>query len=419
MNMKIIELTEIQYNNYAKIHSKRNYFQSVAFTKLYEGLEVMYVGLVDDNNNLYAASSLIINSLKLNYKYAYAPRGFLIDYNNYELLTTFTNALKIFLKKTNIIFVKLDPYTEYKVYDKNNNILVDNTDLFNKMINLGYIHLGFNEGFEAFNPRYEVILKTNNIDEAYNNLSRNVKRSIKESSLMGITIHKGSLENLELFYDIIKKKTKKGISYYRNILNYFNNSNNNYEASLYFAKINSRTYMDNYRYLLDKEFKINTDVNYKIQSNEYKNTNKLVNKKIDSDRRLEIYNKHLVNSTNIYKNYPDGLVVGTCLIIKNDKEVYFLIDGYEEKLKDIYSSYLLKWEIIKKYINEGITKFNLGEITGNKNQENNKFYGLYFNKISFGGNIYEYPGEFDLVVNKTIYNLFYNAMHYSGKLKEK
>lgn len=410
--MRIIELTEKQYNNYAKIHSKRNYFQSVEYSRLYNGI-VWYLGMIDDNNNLHGATSLIINDLKLNYKYGYAPRGFLINFNDFDLLTNFTNELKKYLSKKNVVFVKLDPYTEYRIFDKRDNLLYENKELFTKLISLGYVHLGFNQGFEANNPRYEVILKQENINKAYNNLGRNVKRSIKTSSLLGITIHKGDINNLDIFYKLIKKKTDKKEEYYKNILSSFNG---NYQAEIYFAMINPRIYMDNYRYLLDREMKINANANEKIQSGSVKNSSKLINKKIDSDRRLEVYNKHVMSSTQIYKNYPEGLIVGTALIIRNDNEVWFLIDGYNDSYKDIYSSYLLKWEIIKKYLNIGIRIFNLGGVTGNRKIENNKYYGIYFNKMSLGGLLYEYLGEFDLIVNKAIYSLFYNVMHfYKGK----
>jgi len=115
------------------------------------------------------------------------------------------------------------------------------------------------------------------------------------------------------------------------------------------------------------------------------------------------------------KDLPNGLVIGTCAIIKNNREINFIIDGYEEKFRDVYSSYLIKWEIIKKYMNEGYTKFNLGEITANISKENNKFYGLYLSKAFFNGKIIEYPGEFDLVINKLSYSIFYNKMYYKNK----
>ena len=142
--------------------------------------------------------------------------------------------------------------------------------------------------------------------------------------------------------------------------------------------------------------------------NSYKSKN-LLDKKILSDHLLQEYNNKLVDAINLYKNYPNGLIVGTCAVIVNNKEVYFLMDGYVPELKEIHTSYSLKWEIIKKYINLGYKVFNLGEITGNFSSENNKYYGLFFSKMGFNSYVYEYPGEFDLVVNKFMYKLYYNV----------
>ena len=188
---------------------------------------------------------------------------------------------------------------------------------------------------------------------------------------------------------------------------------------LYFAKINTKTYVNNYRYLVDKETKNNNLLNSKMQDiNSYKSKN-LLNKKILSDHLLQEYNDKLVDAINLYKNYPNGLIVGTCAIIVNNNEVYFLIDGYVPELKEIHTSYSLKWEIMKKYINLGYKVFNLGEITGNFSNEDNKYYGLFFSKMGFNSYVYEYPGEFDLVVNKFMYKLYYNVMHYESKRNNK
>ena len=45
-----------------------------------QGFKVLYIGLME-NNNIIGASMLLIERKK-NFKYAYAPRGFLIDYND-------------------------------------------------------------------------------------------------------------------------------------------------------------------------------------------------------------------------------------------------------------------------------------------------------------------------------------------------
>ncbi|MGM9848944.1 MAG: lipid II:glycine glycyltransferase FemX [Bacilli bacterium] len=417
--MMIIELNEEQFRSYANFHSNRNYFQTVEFANMYElyGYKKLYVGLVDDNNNLIAASLLLLNKIK-NYKYAYAPRGFLIDYNDMELFKTFTIMLKNYLKRIKVVFVKVDPRFVYKKYDKDLNIINDNSKMIPFLESLDYVHLGFNTYFESINSRFEVISTDfGSIKEAYDSLSRNVKRSIIENNKMGISIHEGDASNIDLFYNIIKKKTKNNLVYFKNYFKCFNTQDNKIE--LYFAKINTETYVNNYRYLVNKETKNNNLINGKMQDiNSYKSKN-LLDKKILSDHLLQEYNNKLVDAINLYKNYPNGLIVGTCAVIVNNKEVYFLMDGYVPELKEIHTSYSLKWEIIKKYINLGYKVFNLGEITGNFSSENNKYYGLFFSKMGFNSYVYEYPGEFDLVVNKFMYKLYYNVMHYESKRKNK
>lgn len=417
--MMIIELNEEQFRSYANFHSNRNYFQTVEFANMYElyGYKKLYVGLVDDNNNLIAASLLLLNKIK-NYKYAYAPRGFLIDYNDMKLFKTFTIMLKNYLKRIKVVFVKVDPRFVYKKYDKDLNIINDNSKMIPFLESLDYVHLGFNTYFESINSRFEVISTDfGSIKEAYDSLSRNVKRSIIENNKMGISIHEGDASNIDLFYNIIKKKTKNNLVYFKNYFKCFNTQDNKIE--LYFAKINTETYVNNYRYLVNKETKNNNLINGKMQDiNSYKSKN-LLDKKILSDHLLQEYNNKLVDAINLYKNYPNGLIVGTCAVIVNNKEVYFLMDGYVPELKEIHTSYSLKWEIIKKYINLGYKVFNLGEITGNFSSENNKYYGLFFSKMGFNSYVYEYPGEFDLVVNKFMYKLYYNVMHYESKRKNK
>ena len=417
--MIIIELNEEQFRSYANFHSNRNYFQTVEFANMYElyGYKKLYVGLVDDNNNLIAASLLLLNKIK-NYKYAYAPRGFLIDYNDMELFKTFTIMLKNYLKRIKVVFVKVGRRFGYKKYDKDLSVINDNSKMIPFLESLDYVHLGFNTYFESINSRFEVISTDfGSIKEAYDSLSRNVKRSIIENNKMGISIHEGDASNIDLFYNIIKKKTKNNLVYFKNYFKCFNTQDNKIE--LYFAKINTETYVNNYRYLVNKETKNNNLINGKMQDiNSYKSKN-LLDKKILSDHLLQEYNNKLVDAINLYKNYPNGLIVGTCAVIVNNKEVYFLMDGYVPELKEIHTSYSLKWEIIKKYINLGYKVFNLGEITGNFSSENNKYYGLFFSKMGFNSYVYEYPGEFDLVVNKFMYKLYYNVMHYESKRKNK
>lgn len=55
--------------------------------------------------------------LPLNYSYFYAPRGFIIDYNDEELVKEMTKKVAEFAKKKKGIFVKIDPDIVIKDYN--------------------------------------------------------------------------------------------------------------------------------------------------------------------------------------------------------------------------------------------------------------------------------------------------------------
>ena len=58
-----------------------------------------YVGLLDDDGNVVAASLLLKKKTPLNMCYFYAPRGFTMDFSDKKVLTEFTNHLKNYLKR--------------------------------------------------------------------------------------------------------------------------------------------------------------------------------------------------------------------------------------------------------------------------------------------------------------------------------
>ena len=73
------------------------------------------------------ASTLILEkNINSKYKYGFAPNGFLIDYDNEELLKNFTSKIKEFLKKQNYVYLKINPIFNYIIYDKNFNLIEGN-----------------------------------------------------------------------------------------------------------------------------------------------------------------------------------------------------------------------------------------------------------------------------------------------------
>ena len=87
--MKIITLDEISFDKFANNHKYRNYYQTSAYGRTISknGYDIHYIGIIDDYNNLLGASLLLYKEVFMNYKIAYAPRGFLFDYLNITNLT--------------------------------------------------------------------------------------------------------------------------------------------------------------------------------------------------------------------------------------------------------------------------------------------------------------------------------------------
>ena len=88
-----------------------------------------------------------------------------------------------------------------------------------------------------------------------------------------------------------------------------------------------------------------------------------------------------------------------------------------EKYKEFLSFYTIHWELIKYAIKNGYKKYNFYGISGDFKNKEDELYGLYDFKRGFGGNVEEYIGEFDLIINKPMYLLYQNGYKTYKKIK--
>ncbi len=383
--MKIIELTELQFKNYSNMHSKKSYKQSVEYAKLEKarGYKEVFLALVDDNNSVHVATLILEKKLNGKYKYGYIPNGYLINFFNYSLLEIFTNELKQYLKKANYIFLRLTPLINYQIYNSDFILKENNSSIISAFKKLNYNYL-------PNNSRYKMVLVTNNINKTFQNFKRSLRRNIDDCLKKGIEVHQGTSEDLDTFLKLIDNK-----DYYKKMSECFTNPNNKFE--FYLAKINPETYINNYRYLLKKEQLKNEHLNNKLKNPRVKKTNNLLTKKMTSDRLVTKYHNEIINGTNIYKMYPQGIVISAVGIITNKKEVSFITEGFDKSFSNIRSIAMIKWEIIKKQLQNDYKIFDLGDISITNN---------YNTKNGFNGSIIEYSNTFDLPINEMFYKLY-------------
>ena len=382
--MHITELTELQFKNYSNLHTNKNYKQSIEYANLEEskGYKKVYLALIDEQKNVHAATLILEKNLNNKFKYGFVPNGYLLNYFNTGLLEIFTKELKIYLRKLNYIFINVTPQINYQIYNSNFILLENNSGIISEFKRLGY-------EYRNNTSKYKMIINNNDINSTFSSFKRSLKRNINDCLKKGITVSRGTTNDIETLLNLIEKKDDC-----KKMIEYFNTEDNKFE--FYIAKINPENYINNYRYLLKKEEQNNENLNKRLKDTKTKKTNTLIDKKIISDKLITKYNKEIINGTNIYKKYPNGIAISAVGVIANNKDVTFVTEGHIEEFKYIRSVCLIKWEIIKKHLTNNYQTFDLGEIT-----TTNK----YTTKSGFNGNIIEYSNSFDLPINEMLYKL--------------
>lgn len=405
--LTIEEFNAFTYNNYISVYQSSNY----ALTMQSQGFNYKYYGIIGDNK-IYGASLILIKK-EHGFKYAYAPRGFIIDYNNYELIRSFTTLLKAELKKMGVVGIIINPPIIKSIY-QNKKLITNNNynDIFNNLKDLKFNHLGYNNCFETLKPRYEAIIPlSKNIQKMFNNIDKNYRTKIRSADANGIKIYKGDKSNLEYLFSQTKNKYPRDLKYFESMYDCFNDL-----IDIYYAKINTNDYMRNVQYKYQLQTSKCNLANANVFKNVKGNNNKLIDKKLYEENKLNLIKEELVYATKLLKEYPNGIIVASTLIIKNKKEVYMIMDGYDKTYKKFNAKHLLIWKLMEKYALDGYSTFNLGGIT-NYNL-NNKYQGLTNFKLGFGSNAYEYMGDLELVINKPLHLMYKQSKTVMNLLKK-
>ena len=403
--MFIKELKNEEFENFTEQYNISSIYQTpeYGFVMNHQNNTSLFLGL-SDGTNILAASLILIEKIK-GFKYAYAPRGFLIDYNNLSLLETFTKEIKKYLGKKNIVAIKISPLIIKSIYDKKYNILATNQyfdNIMNHLKKLGYYHFGFNQFFEAMKPRYEAII---DLDIPYyllfQNIRKEIRTKIRSAEKNGVKVYKGTDKNLEYLYLQTKKKYPRDLEYYKDCYKYFKKHG---KIEFFFTKLDTAKYLKVCTNRFHKQEEICNQFNKMLMTS---NQDKLVKRKMEADKLLNDRKNELIKATNYLKKYPDGIITSSMLIAIHNKEAYVLMDGFDNKYKVLNSKHLLIWKLMERYSKNGIQKFNLGGMTDPHCTE---FKGLNDFKLNFNAKCIEYIGDLELVTNNPLYFMYRNSI---------
>ena len=406
--MKIVKLNSEQFDRFASSHRYRNYYQSSMYANVMKkfGYHSQYLGIVNEKNKLIGATLIIYKEVFMGSKMAYAPRGPLFNYENEDDIKELTEKLKKVLGKQGFMLLRIDPYIPMTIRDYEGNIMNFNNKANSIIDNLkkaGFLYKGKTLYFETEKPRWEaLVILQRDIREIFSKADKRTRNKIRRATNSGIEIIKDSNNNINKLYSFVKKKEKKPLSYFKKICESFEDN-----VEIYYAKINTETFLINSRRNYEKETEYNTLLAKKIQevSQDEKERNNNINKKMESDKLIATYKNSLLKATELLKNNPDGIIIAAAMIIKYDNAAYLFTEGIDEEYSYLNASYLMKWQLINDYNSQGLKYLNLNGIAGDFENENS-YNGLNESKLGFNTTITEYIGEFDIILNNFKYNLY-------------
>lgn len=391
--MFIREMSLAEFKEFANTHFIGNFHESInyALIKSEEGFEYEFIAYGADD---IVGAALILYKKIGNVYFGYSPRGFLIDYSNDYLLEDFTNKIKEYYKNRNFAFIKINPEIAIAKLNKDtmNFEYNENYKIIDMLTKNGYKKLKNNMNFEALLPRVNAIIKLDGYD--YNNLSKNTRNKVKKGIRKGLILEKANPDKLNIFYKFIKNKINRDEYYYNDFYNVFSKT---LDVDLMLVKVDYKAFLINAQEAYNEELRRNASFNNKLITNNNANA---INAKMNSDKALLSYKNDIAEAS---KNLNTGLetYVAGALVIKHQNRVIIQISGFNKAMSRFSPNYFLYYALIKYYQQE-YKYLDLNGITADLSKENH-YYGLNRFKMGFNPDVYEYIGEFDLVIDEKQY----------------
>ncbi|UXU51482.1 aminoacyltransferase [Staphylococcus arlettae] len=419
--MKFTELTVKEYDNFVQNPAlESHYFQvkeNIA-TREEDGFQVVLLGLKDDNNQVVAASLFSKIPTMGSYVY-YSNRGPVMDYSDLGLVDYYLRELDKYLHQHNCLYVKLDPYWIYHIYDKDVNPYSNryqNDALVNLFKAYGYEHHGFTTSYDTSSQvRWMGVL--NLADETPASLKKQFdsqrKRNINKAINNNVRVRFLGRDEFDIFLNLYRE-TEERAGFVSKTDDYFYNFIDNYgdKALIPLAYVN-----------LDERIEtIQNNINDKearrdqMMQNENK-TEKHLKKISELDKQIEHDKSELLQASELRQTDGTILNLASGVFFANAYEVNYFSGGSSEKYNHFMGPYMMHWHMINYCFEHGYERYNFYGLSGDFT-ENSEDYGVYRFKRGFNVQIEELIGDFYKPIKKAKYKLFNSLNNIRKKIKK-
>lgn len=367
------DLNKEEYDNFVDNYSMSSLTQSYNWANIKDNWASFHCGLYKDNT-LVGVCLVLVKKMIKGLNMFYVPRGYLMDFTNYEDLEAMTKYIKELAKQNKAYVVKIDPNFARQQYSfKGEEIFSPYMESFKEkndnLIKLGYINTGIHKEMgKNMSPQYNMLApicdktgKVLSLDELLSTYKSKFKYYIGSfHEKRGITFEiTDDIKKVPLLVKMLKETEEKQNISLRNE-EYFNKMMKNYKGKSYlvFGYIDLNKYLD---FLNNNNGKIE----------EIEEVNNL----------LKENNKPLLLSASIMflPNNKTGI-----------RTSEYLYAGNSNTLNKLRVSTGVVFEIIKFSQENNCHFCNLGGIDGNLNDHLTSF------KEKFNGEVLEFAGEYDL-----------------------
>ena len=401
--LKLKNIEKEKFDEFVRNHKTKSHFlQSLSwgeFSRVKKNLTPYYMGLVNDEDEIVAATLLLEKHLPMNKCYFYAPRGFVLDYKKKEIVREMTKRVKEFAKSKKAIFVKIDPDIIRKStnYQNEKTENPDYNEIFQTLKSCGFKHQGYTKNFETMQPRYTFRVDlTQSMEDIEEHFSKTTKQRIAKAQKLDTEVMIGDKSDIKEFYHLmtLTESRKDFISYnedyYETLYEIFN-GNESTKATLFLGKINITKTIK----ALENNLKT---VNNQISILPIDKLTELTKQKENIQAEIDKYGE-------AKKEYGNEITLSAHMIIEYGNKAWVLYAGNHNILSETYVNYSTYYEHMKYCKEKGIEIYDQFGTIGDLSK-NNPRLGLHEFKKKFGGDYIEFMGEWDLITDPLFYFVF-------------
>ncbi len=424
--MQLIELNKNEFDDYSKGHPLTSFEQSSNWAKVKQltGWQAHYYGL-KDNNKLLGATLLLEKTLARIFKIFYAPHGFLLDYTNKEILATFSKEIVNKIKKLGGFCIKIEPYIDLALLDKDGNKVIDGYDnsyLIKDIEELGYKYLKHKDGSAkttSIHTMFVLDVEGKSEKELLKNLSSSARLNIRQYKRKGVSVRELKREELKEFKRLMEMTSSRrgfndrSLEYYESIYDAYHDDG---LIEYWCAEVDFDEAIDNYQNIIEEANNNIDKLNEKA---------KKYGDKFNGQNELEEMKKRIISAEKKINNYQalkdkygeETIISVNSFLYWGSEEVISLYGGNDTEFFDFGGAYAMYWHGILEALRTNKKRFNFYGIPDNLHDKNDPSYGVYETKRAYNGRVIKLLGEFDYVISPLKYYLYnillniYNKSH--------